>query len=73
MAAVQNENDGILMYACESLRNDRQVVMAACSGMKHASAALRNDRELVLRAVGLGMMHKMDVALLQRHCVTTGR
>ena len=59
MAAVQCDGDA-LQYACESLRNDRQVVMAAGSGLNHASAALRNDKELVLRAIRVG---RLDIAL----------
>ena len=54
MAAVQCDGNA-LKYACESLRNDRQVGMAAGGGLKHASAALRNDKELVLRALPMGM------------------
>ena len=46
-----------LEYASKDLRNDREIVLTACSekvygmyAIKHASDNLRNDRELILSA-----------------------
>ena len=50
-----SKNGGILQYASEELRADREIVLAAVQdngwALEYASDELRTDREIVLAAI----------------------